>query len=382
MRPVAVVALLVALALAVVASASCTGGSEPAAARATRLPTRPRPAVAASAAASAASASPSTVEAAEAPADPEPPDPRFELVRKCAALAIGDGAAPGPVGIVRRAACEKLGPELATLAGALRARCDALERDACSVLAAALVGYKTAALATELFSPPCGKKKTDAVCQARVRRIERIELEALARDDAGAARLFERDCASKDARACVELAFLATKGVREHELMRTACLLGEASACPDAVYGAWTVPQLADPELHGRAAETLAARCDAGGAVACNALGFLLERGLVAPGGAESAAAYYRKACDAGRGVGCANLVFLALARPALAHDLELRAIVPRLALPCDRGEQHVCLARALALARGLGVRAKPAEARKELAALCQAGLSEACPWR
>jgi hypothetical protein len=134
------------------------------------------------------------------------------------------------------------------------------------------------------------------------------------KDDALAARLFQRACDLGDASGCnyLGLAFQSGQGVpqdyeRAMDWFGRACSGGFAEGCNNE--GALYEHGQGVPENLGDAQRLYTQACRHGSGLGCSNLGALYAQGRgVAPNPAE-AARLFREACNAGSSVGCNNLL-------------------------------------------------------------------------
>ncbi|MBI4957050.1 MAG: sel1 repeat family protein [Myxococcales bacterium] len=304
-----------------------------------------------------------------------------------AALAASCGAdrdtASFAAAVARMGDCQKLaaqGPEVLTY---LAARCAAADGASCTLLGHAARRQMSLGIETSLVSPPCAT--ATASCNAQVQRVLPFEF-ALGPGgaDPGAAGLrFQQGCDSGHLDGCLAIAELtaASNPFGAAEIYGRACRAGRTPACAQAVYLFRAAGRVEDTALEADIARELGAQCDRGTASACNALGFVVERGVGVPPSADGARALYARACRAGDAIGCANLAFEVVNDPKLAARSPLDAAALGLLEQTCRGDEikETCLAAGVMLARGLGSKKDPKRARAVLKPLCDKGYREAC---
>jgi TPR repeat protein len=306
------------------------------------------------------------------------------LAQSCGALPILEAAEVATATRPEQSDCLRLANLLPAATPELQSACGRGLAPACRLLGAVLLRRMTAALSVELHSRPCTTGKDD--CYGHSRRIAQTPLGAGVLDEAKAQSYLRQACDAGQREACIELGIVlaSTDRVTSAEVFRRACLSNSAAACAEAIYLVRATSQLVDPKLDAHAATVLATQCETGAGLACNNLGFMVERRL-APGGDEQrAASLYGQACALGEAIGCANLVFFAENHARQARALSFGSASATLAAACEQrpGEPIFCFARALALRRGYGEKAEPAKAREQLKRLCKAGSEDACAVR
>jgi len=290
----------------------------------------------------------------------------------CAQLDVENDVAPPSEEKARRA-CEELAGMLGDAEAGLTRACDAGNAGACVLLGGARQGYRTVSARVDLWVARCKGNN----CDGHRRTAERLAFPGTRRDPAAARALFEKACKAGAAAGCLELAVEGPSNARD------ACLArGTARDCAEAVYGVATVGRVTDAELMAKAERVLRAACDAGRGLACNDLGYLIERRLVAPRSPEGAVAFYQRACVSGSALGCASLVMAAVRKPSLARAMAWGNAVSTLAAECEESvdsKREACLALAFAKQRGFGGKVELATGKALAARLCKAGFSDAC---
>jgi TPR repeat protein len=291
----------------------------------------------------------------------------------CAKLEFGLEARP-PEDSARRA-CDELAGMLADAEPGWTKACDRGDPAACLLLGGARQGYRTASSRIELWVARCPSND----CNGVRRSAERLGFAGTKSDPAVAKRSFERACKENSFAACAELA----QGGAPKGFYRDLCLAsGDPAACTEAGYQLGIVGRVADAELASAIDASLAKSCAGGSGLACNNLGFFIERKLVGDRTPRGAAQRYREACDRGTALGCANLVLASVRTPALPRGPGFEAAAKVLEAACDvaREERHqACFAFGYALQRGLGRKADPRRGQKLHQELCTAGFPDAC---
>ncbi|MCC6522558.1 MAG: sel1 repeat family protein [Polyangiaceae bacterium] len=286
--------------------------------------------------------------------------------------------------VARMGDCQKLaalGPEVERY---LAARCAAADGASCTLLGHAARRQMSLGIETSLVSPPCAS--ASASCNAQVQRALPFEFAlgpAGSADPAAASRRFQQGCDGGHQDGCLAIAEL-TAGSNPFgaaELYGRACRAGRTAACAHAVYLFRAAGRVEDTALEAEIARQLGVQCDLGTASACNALGFVVERGVGVPPSADGARALYGRACRAGDAIGCANLAFEVVNQPKLAAQSPLDAAALGLLEQTCRGDEikETCLAAGVMLVRGVGTKKDAKRARALLKPLCDRGYREAC---
>jgi hypothetical protein len=214
--------------------------------------------------------------------------------------ALDDGD-PGPVDPAVRRACadwfHHRACDLREING-----CDALKKHLPQGVSAAPIEARIIAL----LAADCAREGGETTC---VQLGISYEIgRDVARDEARAAAIYEKACASVPVARCIDLA------------------LGK--------------PPLATKTLYGAARKSLEGACGRSEAAACAQLGVMNEEGRGAPKDLATAAKLYRKACDGGFGAGCTSLANVAKNPAAKAGHVDSAAL---LAKGCEAGDAAAC---------------------------------------
>ncbi len=305
-----------------------------------------------------------------------------DLLKDCAALAVGFESSPPPADRARRA-CEDLAGRLGAADAQLSAACpkDGHDAAACSLLGASRMGYRTLSVRVELWVPRC----KGADCQGHEKRSERLGFAGPIHDESAGDGAWKTACDAGDVASCLEQAERtgrADPGAAT-SLHRDLCLNhAEPGSCAEAAYQIALIGRIADAPLLAAAQKVLAARCDGGAGLACNNLGFFIEKKLIDPKNDDGASLRYQAACRSGTAVGCDNLVALAAKNPRIVRSVTWGDAARTLESACDErreGTRRHCAAFGVVLQRGFGHRADPKQGGDLLKRLCKAGFQDAC---
>jgi len=291
----------------------------------------------------------------------------------CAKLELGVAARP-PEDPARRA-CDELASMLGDAEPGWTMACDKGDAAACLLLGGARQGYRTASTKLELWVARCPSND----CNGVRRSAERLGFAGTKLDPVGAKKSFERACKEGAFAACAEL---MQRGVPKGFYRDLCVASGDAAACTEAGYQIGIVGRVADAELMTALEAALTKSCAEGNGLACNNLGFFIERKLLGDRTPRSAAQRYREACERGAVLGCANLVLASVRTPGLPRTPGFEAAAKALEAGCDvaREDTHqVCFAFGHALQKGLGRKADVRRGQKLQRDLCAAGFSDAC---
>ncbi len=200
------------------------------------------------------------------------------------------------------------------------------------------------------------------------------------------AKLLATACEAKVGRACVSLAKAYEDGlgvdrdrVKAAEVSRTACEEGEHRGCVQygrsMLFGDSGVVR--DPE---RTRDLATKACESGIATGCTLAGLAYSNAL---GDAIEAQKWFRRACDAGDGGGCAALAtqyfYGGLPGDAKGVEVSTRLGAEFAQRACDLDEQRGCALLAGAYANGDGVVQDLSHAREIAAKACSAGEAAGC---
>jgi hypothetical protein len=214
--------------------------------------------------------------------------------------ALDDGD-PGPVDPAVRRACadwfHHRACDLREING-----CDSLKKHLAQGVSAAPIEARIIAL----LAADCAREGGESTC---VQLGISYEIgRDVPRDEARAAAIYEKACASVPVAQCIDLA------------------LGK--------------PPLAAKTLYGAARASLEGACGRSEAAACAQLGVMNEEGRGAPKDLATAAKLYRKACDGGFRAGCTSLANVAKNPAAKAPHVDSAAL---LAKGCEAGDAAAC---------------------------------------
>ncbi|HEY8075135.1 MAG TPA: hypothetical protein VIF62_13520, partial [Labilithrix sp.] len=223
---------------------------------------------------------------------------------------------------------------------------------------------------------PCEPMKTD--CYVSVRTQAKLPVSRGGADEARAAERFERTCELGYAGGCLLRGELADgkDDARAIDDYRRACNAHLPSACAGVVSMVATKrAHLEDNQLAPVRAALVAACTEKRGPDACNALAFLMERGLGGP--KEDASSRHLEACERGSAQSCVRLLVGPGARGP-APNVAPAALDATLREACAAGPDG-CYARALALESGWGLARDDAAAGRAMSEACTAGSRSAC---
>lgn len=299
-------------------------------------------------------------------------DEEARLALSCSKAVVDDTLASNDTASEHQSACYQFPSLLPDAMATLQRRCDKGSPSSCAMLGAAQMHVKTVAVSIELLSPVC--KSRGATCHGHEQRVQQMPFGTGAASQPAAEEAFRRACEGDHVGSCMELALLVDKTA----LFAEACAKGHPSACAEAFYRSTVGSRVVDPKLNQVALQVLGKRCDEGGALACNNLGFIVER--LEGHGPAAAAKHYANACNRGGALGCANLVFLAENHGNLRKKFDFGSVASLEQSCVDAPDnKEVCHARGLSLRRGYGVKQSFSKGTKLLRGLCRGGYRLAC---
>ncbi len=165
-------------------------------------------------------------------------------------------------------------------------------------------------------------------------------------DQAGAAVIYERTCATGDAHACglIGKLYLKGQGVKEDkkkglELITRACNLGDGDGC-DALGQAYEAGSGVSPDMT-RAASLYAKSCEAQSGRGCFHLAKLHQTGKGVPQDARKAGSLLEKACALGHGKSCSMLAEAYMTGNGVTADPAKGIVL--LKQGCEAGEGDNC---------------------------------------
>jgi TPR repeat protein len=128
------------------------------------------------------------------------------------------------------------------------------------------------------------------------------------------------------------------------------------------------------------------AKCEAGDANACNALGVMFEFGAQTSEDGALASSYYARACDSSYAPGCTNLGWLYSLGRGVPHDsTHAMALFTRAyeasRLACRRGDSSGCMMAGQALLEGRGVAQDDEAALAFFRRACDGGDRRGCDY-